>query len=353
VSLPVLTRRPLSQILPLLQLAGVSVALTLTQHRGHATEVAARLDLSGLDAILVVSGDGLMSEVYNGVMQHAQRDAAATLPIGIIPAGSGNAMAKSLAARAGEACSVVNATLAALCCTQPTLLDAALVRQADSRPVHALLSLSWALVADIDIESESIRVLGSARFTVQALLRCAMLRHYAGSVMFVPPAHDAKSLAAGRPATDEEAARARRLGGGGDDDAQWRVLDGPLESMWALNVAYGGEDAHAAPSAEPDDGCFDVVVISGGNALTVASSLIAMEEGTHVEHACVTVVKATTFVLEPGEPHSGDGGLLVLDGELAARRKSKTAEEALPLQYAPLHVAVRRGAARVLARPCQ
>ena len=336
------------QVLPLLKLAGVSVAVTLTKHRGHATEVAASLDLSALDALLVVSGDGLLSEVYNGLMQHAQRDAAAVLPIGVIPAGSGNAMAKSLAARAGEACCVVNATLAALCCTKPAPLDAALVRQEGSKPLHALLSLSWALVADIDIESEAFRVLGSARFTLQALVRCAMLRHYAGNVLFVPPSDDAKSVAAGRQATVEEVARACRLGGGDDSDTHWRVLAGPLESVWALNVPYGGEDAYAAPGAIPDDGCFDLVVISGGNPLTVANSLIAMEEGAHVSHACVSMVKARAFVLEPGEPHTGDGGLLVLDGELAARRNT-TAQ--LPLRYAPLHVSVQRGAARMLARP--
>ena len=120
--------------------------------------------------------------------------------------------------------------------------------------------------------------------------------------------------------------------------------------VWRAHASF----ADAGESRrQPDDGCFDVVVISGGNSLTVASSLIAMEDGAHVNHACVTVVKATAFVLEPGEPHTGDGGLLVLDGELAARRKCKTAAQAagLPLQYAPLHVAVRRGAARVLARP--
>ena len=326
-----------AQVLPLLKLAGVSATVTLTTHRGHATEVAASLDLSAFDAILVVSGDGLLSEVYNGLMQHAQRDAAAVLPIGVIPAGSGNAMAKSLAARAGEACCAVNATLAALCCTQPAPLDAALVRQEGTQPVHALLSLSWALVADIDIESEAFRALGSARFTLQAVVRCAMLRHYAGNVLFVPPSDDPKSVAAGRPATEEEAARACRLGGGGDADAHWRVLAGPLESVWALNVPYGGEDAHAAPCAIPDDGCFDLVVISGGNPLTVANSLIAMEEGAHVNHACVSMVKARAFVLEPGDPHTGEGGLLVLDGELAARRN---ATKQLPLRYAPLHVAV-------------
>ena len=343
------------QVLPLLQTAGVDITLTLTERRGHATEVASRLDLSSVDAVLVVSGDGLLCEVYNGLQAHAQHELAAAMPLGIVPAGSGNAVAKSLAARAGEACTPVNATLAALCCTAPMPLDAALVRQRGAPPIHALLSLSWALVADVDIESEALRALGPARFTVQALLRCALLRRYAGRLLFLPSTSGA-AAAAGRPATADEAARAQSLDDGvpepgGDEPSGWRVIDGPLENVWALNLPWGGEDALAAPGAVADDGCFDVVVFRGGSPMAVAAALMAFEKGEHVDHACVTVVKATAFVLEPGEPDSGGsgGGNIVLDGELVARRGGKAAP-ALPLSYAPIHVRVRRGAARMLAR---
>jgi sphingosine kinase len=347
-----------AQVLPLLQMAGVQVTLTLTERRGHATEAAARLDLASVDALLVVSGDGLLSEVYAGLMLHAQRAAAALLPLGIVPAGSGNAVAKSLAARAGEACTPCNATLAALCCSAPLALDAALVSQPGARPMHALLSLSWALVADVDIESEALRVLGSARFTLQALLRCLLLRRYAGKLLFLPPPGAAASILAGRPATAEEAVHARSLGAAAADAGSapeehvgWRVLDGPLESVWALNLPWGGEDALAAPDAQPGDGCFDVVVFHGGSPLAVAAALIAFESGEHVSHTCVTMVKATSFVLEPGAPQGGGaGGVIVLDGELVARRVAP-AVQMQPLAYAPLHVRVLQGAARVLARP--
>ncbi len=339
-------------MLPLLTAAGANVALTLTEHHGHATEAAAALDLEGLDALLVVSGDGLLHEAFNGLMAHAQREAAAALPLGVIPAGSGNAVAKSLAVRAGEACTPVNATLAALCCTAPIALDAALVTQPGAPPLHALLSLSFGLVADIDIESESLRALGAARFTLQALLRCALLRRYNARLLFLPPLGAAAAAAAGRPATAEEAARAQRVGGEEEAAAPgWRALDGPLESVWAMNLPWGGEDTKPAPAAQLDDGCFDLVVFRGGSAAAVAGALIALESGEHTSHACVLIVKATSFVLEPGEPEGGAaGGVVVLDGELVARRGA-AADAPLPLQYAPLHVRVRRAAARLLARP--
>ncbi len=326
-----------------------------TERQGHATELAASLDLRGLDALLVVSGDGLLSEVYNGLMAHAEREVAAALPLGIIPAGSGNALAKSLAMRAGEACCVLNATLAALCCSAPAPLDAAVVLQPGARPLYALLSLSWALVADVDIESDALRALGPLRFTLQALVRCAVLRRYNGCLLFLPPRGDAAAAAVGRPASAEEVARTQQLRGdfkaAPGDASGWRVLDGPLESVWALNVPWGGEDALAAPDAQMEDGCFDLVVFRGGSSLAVAAALLALEQGEHVSHGCVTVVKATAFALEPGAPRGGgSGGVVVLDGEEVARRRGG-AELAMPLQYAPHYVHVQQGAARVLARP--
>jgi diacylglycerol kinase family enzyme len=286
---------------------------------------------------------GLLSEAFAGLAANAD-PAAALLPLAAIPAGTGNAIAMSLASLAGEECSPLSATLAALCCAAPLALDAAIVRQLGSaREMRSLLSLSWALIADIDIESEALRFLGPARFTVQALLRCALLRRYDGKLVYKPGPHAASPP--GRPATLAEAALAGNTG----VCAGWLTLEGPFESLWALNLPWGSQDAMPAPGALPSDGCYDVVLFRGGSPLATAAALIALETGDHVGHACVTVVKATEFVLLPGKPQGGTAGILVLDGEKVAAAKPRPDEE-LPLLYAPLHVRVQRGAARILAR---
>ena len=46
--------------------------------------------------VVCVSGDGLIHEVMAGLMTHAEPDAAIKTPIGIIPGGSGNGVAKSI-----------------------------------------------------------------------------------------------------------------------------------------------------------------------------------------------------------------------------------------------------------------
>ena len=49
-----------------------------------------------------------------------------------------------------------------------------------------MLSLSWGVISDIDIESEVFRWMGGARFTVQALVRVMAPRVYSGKVSYLP-----------------------------------------------------------------------------------------------------------------------------------------------------------------------
>lgn len=64
-------------------------------HRNHATEIAKGLSLD-YDAVVIVSGDGLAHEVFNGFAQHENPRAAFATPLAPIPTGSGNGCCLSL-----------------------------------------------------------------------------------------------------------------------------------------------------------------------------------------------------------------------------------------------------------------
>jgi sphingosine kinase len=72
-----------------------------TTHEGHAGEVVAALDPGSVDGVVCVSGDGLVNEVLNGLLRRDDDPRAHQLPVGHVPAGSGNAIAKSLSDLAG------------------------------------------------------------------------------------------------------------------------------------------------------------------------------------------------------------------------------------------------------------
>ena len=71
-----------------------------TTHKLHAYEIARDLDLSrNYDAVVTVSGDGLIHEVLNGFAHHKNPGEALAIPIAPIPTGSGNGLALNLLGR--------------------------------------------------------------------------------------------------------------------------------------------------------------------------------------------------------------------------------------------------------------
>ncbi len=60
---------------------------TDTTHRYHAKEIARDLNIRQYDAIVSISGDGVLHEVVNGLMERPDAVVAHKLPLGAIPAG--------------------------------------------------------------------------------------------------------------------------------------------------------------------------------------------------------------------------------------------------------------------------
>jgi sphingosine kinase len=66
-----------------------------TTRQGHAFDIAKALPFN-YDAVVVVSGDGLVHEVMNGFANHPEPKKAFAIPVAPIPTGSGNGLALNL-----------------------------------------------------------------------------------------------------------------------------------------------------------------------------------------------------------------------------------------------------------------
>ena len=71
-------------------------AITVTTHFKHAQSIIQELPLDQFDAIVVMSGDGLIHEVLNGYAAHPECPKAFRIPLTPIPTGSGNGLAMNL-----------------------------------------------------------------------------------------------------------------------------------------------------------------------------------------------------------------------------------------------------------------
>ncbi|XP_029959585.1 sphingosine kinase 2 [Salarias fasciatus] len=196
-----------THILPMIREANISYNLIQTERQNHARELIREISLPEWDGIIIVSGDGLLHEVINGLMERPDWEQAIKTPVGILPCGSGNALAGSINHHAGYD----------MCLREPLLLNCCFLlsrggvrpmdlvsvttspapsnnsRAAAPRRLFSFLSVAWGFVSDVDIESERYRGLGSARFTLGTLVRIASLRSYKGRLSYLPPSMVATS----------------------------------------------------------------------------------------------------------------------------------------------------------------
>lgn len=76
-------------VIPYLNQKGHLVEYSFTNHPGHAIELAQKASADGFDLVVAVGGDGTVNEVAQGLI-------GSDTPMGIIPMGSGNGLAREL-----------------------------------------------------------------------------------------------------------------------------------------------------------------------------------------------------------------------------------------------------------------
>ncbi|PRQ28895.1 putative sphingosine kinase [Rosa chinensis] len=174
---------------------------------------------SRYDGIVCVSGDGILVEVVNGLLEREDWDTATKMPLGVVPAGS------------------IYVTS---------------------------LHVPESLVADVDIESEKYSWMGSARLD------------------FYPTSYNDDGESTNTDPIQEKPTKVRQLGYEGPDinlkNMNWRTIKRPFVSVWLHNVPWGGGDTRAAPdtkvkafildpSACADDSMKEGIVDSDGEVL--------------------------------------------------------------------------------------
>jgi YegS/Rv2252/BmrU family lipid kinase len=200
---------------------------------------------------VVVSGDGMVGAI-GGAM------AGAETPLGIVPVGRGNDLARVLGIPTD-----IEAAIEVVLAGNERAID---VGEANGRPFLG--------IASVGFDSDANRIANEARFVRGNLVYLyAALRTMAGwrSARF--------TIAIG-----EERSR----------------LEG-YDVVVANNSCYGG-GMYIAPDAELDDGKFDIVTIADMGKLRALYNLTKVFKGTHVRIPEVDVVRASRLQLSASRP---------------------------------------------------
>ncbi|KAK9805531.1 hypothetical protein WJX72_003548 [[Myrmecia] bisecta] len=291
---------------PIFDAAGLVVIVHQTQHAGHATELAQQLDLAGCDALVMVGGDGTVFEALQGYFKRPDWQQAVKLPFALLPSGSGNALAANtgcwdLVTAAHAVCKGVEAPLDIVSVLQPSPTP---------RRFYSFLSLTYGMIASLDIGTESLRWMGGLRFTYGAFFQIMKRQAWDIRAAILPASNAAASTSppdssgtADNAHSVEEVSRAQG----------WRGLGADRVQLFAAcNLPFLDLHFKIAPEAGLNTGAMSVIHTPRSTRAQGFHMMYRAELGTHMELGRVQHEKVVAMVLEPVSKDTW----LVLDGEV-------------------------------------
>ena len=237
---------------PMLEEAGLEHDAVVTQAAGHARErmrrdpagkAGERGDIAEYDAVVAMGGDGILFEILQGIRARPDGEALmAALTFGLVPCGTYNGLAKSLAHWGGDDHGPVSAAFrVAKGRARPLDVAAYAVRPAAGGPPRACascLSFSWGLVADCDYESEVLRWLGPLRSDVWAVYRGLLNRRRYPARLSHLPADRVGAAGVEMPRAGEPLPEG------------WVTEEDDYVIFWACNTSHAGENIFTCPMAK-------------------------------------------------------------------------------------------------------
>lgn len=256
----------LNSVLPVFTRAGIEVDVRLTERSAHASEIVQSLNLAQTDGICVVGGDGTIHEVADSLMQRGQ---PVCVPLGIIPAGTGNTLAQHLdcADPLKAAHRIVDGQ------TQPLDVIAATV---GGKTVYCTNIVGFGAVSDINLTAEKLRRLGPPRYSIAALWQMMNARPRRAKIML--------------------------------DD---KVIDDEFLFAVACNGRYTGANMKLTPRAEISDGKVDVAIIRSITRWQMLRLFSKVFDGSHTQLGYIEFHQVRSFSI-----HTETDERLNLDGEM-------------------------------------
>ncbi|MBO8126291.1 MAG: diacylglycerol kinase family lipid kinase [Firmicutes bacterium] len=242
-------RKVWSRIQKELHRQGLIFTTAFTEYAGHARELAAKAVASGFDTVVAVGGDGTLTEVLNGIAGSGSK-------LGLIPVGSGNDFARSVSI--------------------PTEIESAVQVLADGDSISVDLGQVG--------ETYFINVAGVG-FDAQVASTMAMkARWLKGTTAYIYSV--LRCLLTFRPVDIRLSL-----------DGKVRELDTLL--VVVANGRYFGGGMYVAPTAEVDDGFFDVVVVEHLSVPAFLRAFPSVFQGKHLSHPRIKVYRARQVRVEP------------------------------------------------------
>jgi diacylglycerol kinase (ATP) len=228
--------------------AGVEAKVRLTRGHGHAVELAEQAAHDGWPAVVAVGGDGIVHEVANGLMRAAGEQP--TIPLGVIPAGSGNDFAKMIGAYGTRPTEAAER----LCSAVPRRVDIGRVTRWSAETAYPAV---WHFTNGIGLG-----------FDAQVGVRASRIKHLHGMMIY--------AVALLQVLRQLRTPSMRVVLDGRE------IADRPLVVTTVSNGACHGGSFWLCPHAIVDDGLFDVLIADARSVWDLTRLIPSVMRGTHL-----------------------------------------------------------------------
>ncbi|CAG5117023.1 unnamed protein product [Candidula unifasciata] len=336
------------KVQPLFEMAGIYSEVIVTKRQYHARDVIYEYDLETVDGLVSVGGDGTFSEVMNGLLDRTNSDAgieqsfrhkpkSPSLRIGIIPAGSTDAVAYTLVGINDPVTSALQIIIG-----DCVGVDVTALYKKEEFLKYTITMSSYGYYGDLLQDSEHLRWMGPNRYTWSGLKTFLANRSYEGHISFLLASEedshprDNSVCYAGcdkcrKAALKNEQARGDSrqlefdLGSAGDVASVsskrasfmmkdgWHHVRGKFSAITVVNISCRSHlsPQGLSPSSHLGDGCIDLILVQDCSRLQYLRHMIRIpnRKSDQFDFDFIQVYRVKEFSFQPvSEPEDMDVG---------------------------------------------
>ena len=263
----------------------IEIESYLSQSKGDIEKFITNEDLSEFDGICVIGGDGTIHEAIEGLMQSEK---SKYLPLGIIPAGSGNAFAEDLGLR-DPLDGLENIIIGNI-----SRIDVMRIKTSHNIN-YAVNIIGWGMASNVNILAEKLRWLGNIRYSIASILSILKIKLQKANIII-----------------------------------ENQVFDGKTAFFIALNNIHTGKGMKMAPKAKLNDGLIDIILLKKASRLRILKIFLQLFSGKHIYDPLVQYMQVKSFSI------NSENDFLNIDGE--------------NIGQTPIEVSVERNAIQLFAK---
>ena len=299
---------------PALETKKLPFETVFTEFAGHAKDVIKHADLNLFSAIVSVSGDGLVHEIYSGLYERPDWDSACRIPVGLLPGGSGCALNCSLLRELDKKLDGLNnpglkasADNIANGVNQNEVTPLDLVEidlENDSKKVISFFGVTIGVIADSDIGSEWMRCIGQIRSYLYVAARIFWPKPYLIKISYLPLDIDRTT---GKPIPVGEKEPKLSLPPLSEPVPEdWVTVEEKFHFVYALNLSLLDSVTCLAPDSKVGDGIMWMVLVKNSlSFFKIIGWFMDPSEGPDTSLEGLDLIPIRAFRMEPKYPLDG------------------------------------------------